>query len=72
MKYILAIVLPSLSLMHQGKYNQGLVSMFLQLTVIGWLPASIWAIFSMSQKEIKRYYRANTAVNSEKLTLQTQ
>lgn len=49
MRYILAIFLPWLSLMLQGKIGAGIVCLILQITVIGWLLATIWAITSLNR-----------------------
>jgi hypothetical protein len=34
-----------------GKVLQGILCLILQLTVIGWLPATIWAFFAISNYE---------------------
>jgi len=31
-----------------GKFFSGIICLVLQLTVIGWLPATIWAFFAIS------------------------
>lgn len=49
MRYLLAIFLPWLSLMLQGKLLQGLLCLLLQLTILGWLPAALWAILSINK-----------------------
>lgn len=48
MLYLVAIFFPWLSFFLIGKIFQGFLCLFLQLTVIGWLPATIWALFSVS------------------------
>jgi hypothetical protein len=35
--------------MFQGKIGAGIVCLFLQITLIGWLPATIWAITSLNR-----------------------
>lgn len=45
----LAIILPWLSFMLRGKVIQGLICLVLQITLIGWLPAAIWAVVSYNQ-----------------------
>ncbi len=47
MRYLIAIVLPWLALFMIGKTFQGLVCLFLQFTMIGWLPAAIWAVLAV-------------------------
>jgi uncharacterized membrane protein YqaE (UPF0057 family) len=45
MRYLLAILLPPVALLFCGKVFQALLALILQLTLIGWIPASIWALF---------------------------
>lgn len=49
MRYILALFLPWLSLMLQGKIGAGIVCLILQITLIGWLPATIWAFTALNR-----------------------
>lgn len=49
MRYLLALFLPWLSLILQGKVLSGILCLILQLTVLGWIPASIWAILSINR-----------------------
>tara|TARA_R110002096_G_C14284665_1_gene696924 strand:- start:471 stop:671 length:201 start_codon:yes stop_codon:yes gene_type:complete len=49
MRYILALLLPWLSLILQGKIGAGIVCLILQITLIGWIPASIWAITALNR-----------------------
>lgn len=49
MRYILALFLPWLSLMFQGKIGAGIVCLLLQISLIGWIPATIWAITSLNR-----------------------
>jgi uncharacterized membrane protein YqaE (UPF0057 family) len=44
MRYLIAIFLPPLAVLLCGKVFQALLALFLQITVIGWLPASLWAL----------------------------
>lgn len=45
---ILAILLPWLSFILRGKILSGIICLVLQCTLIGWLPAALWAINSRS------------------------
>ena len=54
MRYIVALLLPWLSFFTMGKVLQGFLCLILQLTVIGWLPATIWAFFAISNYEADR------------------
>lgn len=47
MRYLIAFFFPWLSLLLQGKIFSGIICLILQLTIIGWLPAAIWAFASL-------------------------
>ena len=64
MRYLLAIFLPWLSLMINGKIFSGLLCLILQITVLGWIPAAIWAILSLNKQDADR--RTNRIVKALK------
>lgn len=49
MRLIIALLLPWLTFFTIGKPIAGVICLILQITVIGWLPATIWAVYSLSQ-----------------------
>lgn len=49
MRYVLAFFLPWLSLILQGKIVSGIICLILQITIIGWIPAFIWAFTSLNR-----------------------
>lgn len=49
MRFLLALLLPWLQFFTIGKPISRLVCLFLQLTVIGWIPAAIWSVYALSQ-----------------------
>ena len=49
MRLIIAIFLPFLLFFTIGKPVAGIVCLILQLTLIGWLPAALWAVYALSQ-----------------------
>ena len=49
MRLIIAILLPWLLFFTIGRPLAGVVCLLLQVTLIGWLPAAIWAVYSLSQ-----------------------
>ncbi len=51
---LLAILLPWLSFLLRGKVFAGLICLVLQITLIGWLPAVIWALVSLSDSRAER------------------
>lgn len=49
MRLLLAIFLPFLAFFTIGRPVAGIICLILQVTLIGWLPAALWAIYALSQ-----------------------
>lgn len=49
MRLIIALVLPWLTFFTIGRPIAGIICLILQITLIGWLPATIWAVYALSQ-----------------------
>ena len=49
MRLIIALILPWLTFFTIGRPLSGIVCLILQITVIGWLPVTIWAVYALSQ-----------------------
>ncbi|WP_230392516.1 YqaE/Pmp3 family membrane protein [Flavobacterium sp. LC2016-01] len=47
MMTIIAIFFPSLSFLLRGKIFTAIICLILQITLIGWIPAAIWAVISL-------------------------
>ena len=54
MRLILAILIPFFVFFTIGKPFQGILCLILQLTLIGWIPAAIWAVYALSQYNTDR------------------
>lgn len=54
---LVAILVPWLSFFLRGKIISGIVCLVLQLTLIGWLPAAIWAVMSRRNAKTKKEVR---------------
>ena len=48
MRLLIALLLPWLLFFTIGRPISGVVCLVLQLTVIGWVPAAIWAVYALS------------------------
>ena len=57
MRLILAFLFPSLMFFTIGRPLTGILCFFLHLTVIGWIPATIWAVYSLSEYNDEQRYR---------------
>ncbi len=49
MRLIIAIFLPFLLFFTIGRPLAGIICLILQITLIGWIPAAIWAVYALSQ-----------------------
>ncbi len=49
MRLLIAVFLPPLLFFTIGRPIAGLVCLILQLTLIGWIPAALWAVYALSQ-----------------------
>jgi uncharacterized membrane protein YqaE (UPF0057 family) len=49
MRLILAIFLPWFLFFTIGRPVAGIICLLLQITLIGWLPAAMWAVYALSQ-----------------------
>lgn len=58
MRLLISLFLPWLTFFTIGRPIAGIVCLILQLTLIGWIPATIWAVYALSQyntdKKIER------------------
>lgn len=54
MRLLIAIILPFLAFFTIGRPLAGIICLILQITVIGWLPAAIWAVYALSQYQTDR------------------
>ena len=51
MRLLVALLLPWLAFFTIGRPFAGLLCLILQITLIGWIPAAIWAAYAVSQYE---------------------
>ena len=60
MRFLIALLLPWLTFFTIGRPIAGVICLVLQITLIGWLPATIWAVYSLSNyntdKKIRRAF----------------
>ena len=62
---LIAIILPWLSFILRGKIFAGIICLILQGTLVGWIPASIWAVISLQNKRAdRRVERVVKAMNT--------
>ena len=64
MRMLLAILLPFVVFFTIGRPIAGVICLILQITLIGWLPASLWAVYALSQyKTAKKIEKALAGAN---------
>ena len=49
MRLLIALLLPWLTFFTIARPLSGVVCLTLQLTLIGWIPAALWAVYALSQ-----------------------
>ncbi len=49
MRLLISLFLPWLTFFTIGRPFSGLICLVLQITLIGWIPATIWAVYALSQ-----------------------
>lgn len=60
---LIAILLPWLSFLLRGRIITGIICLILQITLIGWIPAAIWAVISLQNaREDRRARRIERAI----------
>ncbi|AAO28002.1 YqaE/Pmp3 family membrane protein [Xylella fastidiosa subsp. morus] len=51
MRLLIALLLPCLLFFTIGRPLAGVTCLILQITLIGWAPAAIWAVYALNQYE---------------------
>jgi uncharacterized membrane protein YqaE (UPF0057 family) len=51
---LLAIFFPFISFILRGKILTGILCLILQITLIGWIPAAIWAVISLQNERAEK------------------
>jgi uncharacterized membrane protein YqaE (UPF0057 family) len=54
---LIAIFFPSISFLLRGKILTALICLILQITLICWIPAAIWAVISLQNSRADRRNR---------------
>lgn len=49
MRLLIALIFPWFAFFTLGRPITGILCLILQITLIGWLPAAIWAAYAVSQ-----------------------
>ncbi|RZJ99832.1 MAG: YqaE/Pmp3 family membrane protein [Flavobacterium sp.] len=44
---LIAIFFPFISFLLRGRIITGIICLILQITLIGWIPAAVWAVLSL-------------------------
>jgi uncharacterized membrane protein YqaE (UPF0057 family) len=59
MRLVIAFFFPWLTFFTIGRPFAGVICLLLQITVLGWIPATIWAVYALSQyKTDQKIHRA--------------
>ena len=58
MRLIIGIFIPFFLFFTIGRPLAGIICLLLQITLIGWIPAALWAVYALSQYERDEKIRA--------------
>lgn len=59
---LFAILLPGISMIFRGHFFKGVVCGILHLTLLGWIPAAIWAVASYREDQAEKRHRETLEV----------
>lgn len=65
MRLLLALFLPPVVFFTIGRPFAGIFCLILQVTLIGWIPAAIWAVYALSQYKTDR--KIEEAINNRQI-----
>ncbi|KYU85447.1 YqaE/Pmp3 family membrane protein [Escherichia coli] len=60
MRLLIAFLLPWLTFFTIGRPLTGIFCLVLQITLLGWIPATIWAAYALSQYKTEQKIREAT------------
>lgn len=60
MRLLIALLLPFLLFFTVGRPIAGIICLILQITLIGWIPVTIWAVYALSQYNTDKKIAAAT------------
>ena len=49
MRLLISFIFPWLTFFTIGRPFAGIICLILQITLIGWIPATIWSVYALSQ-----------------------
>ncbi len=64
---LIAVLVPWLSFFLRGRILAGILCFFLQITILGWIPAAMWAVASrLDGKNATRFRRMERRIRTER------
>ena len=67
MKYLVAIILPPVGMLLVGRIGLALLCLILQITILGWPLAAIWAVLVVNNAENDKRMRRALAQQKKEL-----
>jgi uncharacterized membrane protein YqaE (UPF0057 family) len=58
MRFLLALFLPFIAFVTIGRPIAAVICLVLQCTLLGWIPAAIWAVYALGQFKTDQKIRA--------------
>ncbi|MBP2150798.1 YqaE/Pmp3 family membrane protein [Xanthobacter autotrophicus DSM 597] len=53
----IAVLIPWLALFMRGRVFQGIICLILQISLIGWIPAAVWALMVVNNDNQERRHQ---------------
>jgi uncharacterized membrane protein YqaE (UPF0057 family) len=58
MRLLIAILIPFFLFFTIGRPVAGIICLILQITLVGWIPAALWAVYALSQYDTDKKIEA--------------
>lgn len=70
MLYLFAVILPPIALLGAKKPFQAIFALILMITILGWIPAAIWAVMVVNQSKAEQ--RQKELIEAQRLATEAQ
>lgn len=72
MRLFLAIFFPPILFFTIGRPGLGILNFFLMITIIGWIPAAIWAVYALSEHNQKQRFKELARMQAQQAQAQAK
>lgn len=65
MRLLLSLIFPFMTFFTIGRPFAGIICLILQITLIGWIPATIWSVYALSQYNTDKKIEKSLAASKQ-------